>query len=129
VGERLNPVELAEPWYLVLVPPCSVSTKAVFCHPQLTRDSQPITLADFLSGDVVNDCLPVVRRAYPAVDDALEWLSAWGGGRLTGTGACVFSVFESEQEALAALKQSPAQMNGFVAKGLNRSPLFTTSPA
>jgi 4-diphosphocytidyl-2-C-methyl-D-erythritol kinase len=124
VGERLEPVELPEPWYLVLVPPCSVATRDVFCHPELTRDSRPITLADFLSGDVTNDCLPVVRREYPEVESALDWLSAWGGGRLTGTGACVFAVFDDESRALDALSRSPAQMQGFVARGLNRSPVL-----
>nr|WP_223295212.1 4-(cytidine 5'-diphospho)-2-C-methyl-D-erythritol kinase [Allochromatium vinosum] len=124
VGERLEPVELPEPWYLVLAPPCSVSTRDVFCHPELTRDSQPITLADFLSGDVTNDCLPVVRRDYPEVESALDWLSAWGGGRLTGTGACVFAVFDDEACALKALSRAPARMRGFVARGLNRSPVL-----
>ncbi|MBK1716341.1 4-(cytidine 5'-diphospho)-2-C-methyl-D-erythritol kinase [Thiocystis violacea] len=124
VGERLVPVELPEPWYLILAPPCAVSTKDVFSHPELTRDSQVITLADFLSGDASNDCLSVVRHGYPDVDVALEWLSAWGGGRLTGTGACVFAVFGDQESAMEALRQSPARMRGFVAQGLNRSPLF-----
>jgi 4-diphosphocytidyl-2-C-methyl-D-erythritol kinase len=122
VGERLDPVELPEPWYLVLVPDCMVSTGAVFSHPQLTRNSEPITLADFLSGDAVNDCLPVVRREYPEVETALAWLDPWGG-RLTGTGACVFAVFADRVSAEQVLSRAPAQLHGFVAQGLNRSPL------
>ncbi len=124
VGEYLTPVELPRSCFLVLVPRCHVSTKAVFSHPQLTRDSDPITLADFLGGDAVNDCLPIVRCEYPLVEAALEWLSGWGGGRLTGTGACVFAVFEDLDGALAACRQVPAQMQAFVAQGLNRSPLL-----
>ena len=116
VGERLDPVELPEPWYLVLVPPCAVSTKAVFSHPELTRDSKLITLADFLSGDAVNDCLPVVRRDYPEVDAALAWLSPWGG-RLTGTGACVCAVLADQGSAERALAKRPEQIQGFVARG------------
>lgn len=123
VGERLDPVELPEPWYLVLTPACSVSTKDVFCHPDLTRDSKLITLADFVSGDTVNDCLPVVRREYPEVDAALSLLAPWGG-RLTGTGACVFAAFPSEEEALDALNRMPTALDAFVAKGRNRSPLI-----
>jgi 4-diphosphocytidyl-2-C-methyl-D-erythritol kinase len=124
VGERLTPVVLPEPWYLVLSPLCSVSTKDVFTHPELTRDSTPATLADFVAGDTVNDCLDVVRRGYPPVASALDWLSRWGGGRLTGTGACVFAVFDDGSEALRALEQCPAEMRPFVARGLNRSPLL-----
>lgn len=124
VGERLTPVTLPEPWYLVLSPPCSVSTRDVFMHPELTRDSVPATLADFVAGDVSNDCLSVVRREYVPVAEALDWLSGWGGGRLTGTGACVFAVFEDASQALCALEQCPPAMRAFVARGLNRSPLL-----
>lgn len=124
VGERLTPVVLPQPWYLVLSPPCSVSTRDVFSDPELTRDSPPVTLADFVAGEVANDCTRVVRRRHPPVAAALDWLSCWGGGRLTGTGACVFAVFDERTEALEALEQCPAGMRAFVAQGLNRSPLL-----
>jgi 4-diphosphocytidyl-2-C-methyl-D-erythritol kinase len=124
VGEQLTPIELPEPWYLVIVPPCHVATGAVFSHLQLTRDSIPIKLADFLRGDSANDCLSVVRNEYPPVAVALHWLKNWGGGRLTGTGACVFAEFNEQQQALNAYQQLPPHWQGFVAKGLNDSPLL-----
>ena len=124
VGERLVPVELPQSWFLVLVPACFVSTRSVFSHPQLTRNSDPIKLADFLNGNIVNDCLPVVCCEYPPVAAALEWLSDWGDSRLTGTGGCVFASFDDRERAVDACRQSPAGMNGFVAQGLNRSPLL-----
>jgi 4-diphosphocytidyl-2-C-methyl-D-erythritol kinase len=124
VGEELTPVELPEPWYLVLVPPCQVSTGAVFAHPKLTRDSLPVTIRDFLSGDRSNDCLPVVRAAYPPVAAALDWLSGQGQARLTGTGACCFAEFADLGSARAALDRLPPGLEGFVARGLNRSPLL-----
>ncbi len=124
VGEQLTPIELPEPWYLVIVPNCQVATGAVFSHPQLTRDSIPIKLADFLRGDITNDCLSVVRNEYPPVAVALHWLKNWGGGRLTGTGACVFAEFATRQQADNAYQQLPPHWQGFVAKGLNDSPLL-----
>ncbi len=127
VGEDLTPVELPEPWYLVLVPPVSVSTAAVFAHPELTRDSRPVKLRDFLSGALENDCLSVVRRDYPPVAAALDWLDlhsgAESGGRLTGTGGCCFAELGTRDQAEAALERVPLGLNGFVARGLNRSPL------
>jgi len=123
VGERLTPIDLAEPWYLVLTPACSVSTAAVFADPELTRDSLSITIADFLAGDDRNDCLGVVTSRYPEVAKALDWLDTLGRGRLTGTGACVFAAFPSKEEASAALARAPAELSGFVASGRNRSPL------
>lgn len=129
VGEELTPIRLPEPWYLVLVPPCQVETAAVFSHPKLTRDSVASTLTDFLSGENANDCLDVVRTGYPAVASALDWLSSQGQARLTGTGACCFAEFRDQGGALAALGRAPPGLEGFVARGLNRSPLLARARA
>jgi 4-diphosphocytidyl-2-C-methyl-D-erythritol kinase len=124
VGEELSPVVLPEPWYLVVVPACQVSTGAVFGHPKLTRHSLPVTLTDFLLGARGNDCLPVVCSGYPQVAAALDWLNGQGEGRLTGTGACCFAEFADPGSARAALGRMPPAFDGFIARGLNRSPLL-----
>lgn len=124
VGERLQPVELPEPWFVVLVPPVSVSTAEVFSDPELTRNCLPITIRDFLRGAGGNVCEPVVRRRYPQVAEALDWLATHAPARMTGTGACVFAAFEDEFAARAALAARPVGFDGFVARGCNRSPLL-----
>jgi 4-diphosphocytidyl-2-C-methyl-D-erythritol kinase len=124
VGEELTPVELPEPWYLVLVPPCQVPTGAVFGHPKLTRNSLAVTLSDFLAGDRANDCLPVVRGAYPPVSAALDWLSDLGPAHLTGTGSCCFVELVDPAVGRAALDRLPSGLGGFLARGRNRSPLL-----
>lgn len=124
VGELLTPLDLPEPWYLVLVPRCEVSTGEVFSAEKLTRDSAAITIRDFLAGDDRNDCLEVVRQGYLEVEAALDWLISVGRPRLTGTGACVFCAFTSEQQAHAACSVVPTRFPAFVARGLNRSPLL-----
>ncbi len=123
VGEKLLPVELEEPWYLVLAPPVTVSTAAVFSHPELTRDSPRITIRDFLSGGGRNDCEAVVRRIEPEVARALDWLGGRAPARMTGTGSCVFAPFASEAEARRVQAEAPREWRSFVARGLNRSPL------
>lgn len=123
VGEELEPVELPEPWYLVLVPPCHVSTAAVFGDPELTRNSQPITIPAFTSGDIRNDCLPIVLKRYPEVRAAFDWLAERAQPRLTGTGACLFAVLNERAEAERLLAAAPAEYAPFVARGCNRSPL------
>jgi 4-diphosphocytidyl-2-C-methyl-D-erythritol kinase len=128
IGERLQPLELPEPWYLVALPPVQVATAAVFSDPELTRDSSPITISDFLAGDTRNDCLPLVARRYSAVAQALEWLGRFGKARLTGTGAAVFAAFPEEAAARQALASLPAGLPGFVARGRNRSPLLDALP-
>ncbi|MFA5685603.1 MAG: 4-(cytidine 5'-diphospho)-2-C-methyl-D-erythritol kinase [Thiohalobacteraceae bacterium] len=123
VGERLTPVTLPEPWYLIIVPAVTVSTAEVFSAPELTRHTPPITIADFLSGVGGNDCEPVVRRRYPEVGHALDWLGRYAPARLTGTGACVFASFAERGDAQQVLTQLPAGWRAFIARGRNRSPL------
>lgn len=127
VGERLEFIELPEPWYLVIVPPVQVSTAEVFSDPDLTRNCTPITIRDLAAGKGLNVCEPVVRRRHPEVDRALNWLAQYTEARMTGTGACVFGRFETQSEAQSVLQAFNADSPGdsaFVAKGLNRSPLL-----
>jgi len=65
----------------------------------------------------------VVRNKFPEVAQAIEYLEQFSDPRLTGTGACLFSAFDSEVDAVAAKGQLPTNLAGFVAKGINRSPL------
>jgi 4-diphosphocytidyl-2-C-methyl-D-erythritol kinase len=123
VGERLTPISLPPAWYVVLIPPVSVATAAVFAAPELTRNTPPIKIADFLSGAGRNDLQPVVVRKYPEVARHLDWLGRFGEARMTGSGACVFLAVEDEAAARAITKELPRDMQGFVARGLDRHPL------
>ncbi|NGX15764.1 4-(cytidine 5'-diphospho)-2-C-methyl-D-erythritol kinase [Wenzhouxiangella sp. XN24] len=126
VGERLIPVTLPPACFAVICPDCFVSTAAVFADPELTRDSAETTIHGFLSSGGRNDCEPVVRRRYPAVAAALDWLGARSGARarLTGTGGCVFAQFAALADAREALADLPREWTGFVARGLDESPLL-----
>ena len=124
VGEILTPVTPPEVWFLVVVPPVSVSTADIFSDVELTRDTPRKKIPDLLAGGGRNDCETVVRRRYPEVAAALDWLSAFSPARMTGTGGCVFAAFDSEAEARAVADQLPDHLSGFVARGVNRSPLL-----
>ena len=123
VGERLTPVELPEPWFLVVKPLVEVATGPVFQAPELTRDCPPLTISDFLSGRGGNVCEPVVRARHPEVGAVLDWLDERATARLTGTGSCVFAAFPSREAAERVLRELPRVWRGFVARGCNRSPL------
>jgi 4-diphosphocytidyl-2-C-methyl-D-erythritol kinase len=70
-----------------------------------------------------NDCEALVRRLYPPVDEALRWLDRYAPARMTGTGACVFAAFPTEDGARAAAREAPSRWRSFVARGRNASPL------
>jgi 4-diphosphocytidyl-2-C-methyl-D-erythritol kinase len=129
-GERLQPLTLPPRWFLVIHPGVAVSTAEIFQAPELTRNSDLITIRAFADGQTRNVCEPVVRTRYPEVASALDWLDAQIGphearreARLTGTGACIFAGFEHEQDARAIAQRVPHGWSNFVARGLDRSPL------
>ncbi len=123
VGEQLAPVTLDEPWYLVAVPDCQVSTAQIFSDKRLTRDTQPITLAAFRNHGGRNDCLPVAEACYPEIRNALILLNNYCEAKMTGTGSCVFGAFPNEREADKVRARLPATLQTFVARGCNVSPL------
>ena len=124
VGEELEPLDLKESWFAVVVPDCHIATAKVFAAPDLTRNNPPIKISGFFDGNHENHCLPVVLSMYPEVGAAMEALGQFGVARLTGTGACVFAEFDSRDRALAAMQQLEPRYRGFVAKGMNRSALL-----
>jgi 4-diphosphocytidyl-2-C-methyl-D-erythritol kinase len=124
VGERIEPAEYPENWYLVVKPSASVSTAEIFQAAELTRNSPITTIRAFLAGGGRNDCTSAVRGRYPEVAEALDWLQVYGEARLTGTGACVFAVLPDEKAAKAAKARLPARWAGFIVRGMNRSPLL-----
>ena len=128
VGEKLTPIALPPAWYVVLIPPLSVQTAEVFAAPELTRNTLPVTMSAFSGGGSAgqfhNDLEPVVSARYPAVAQHLKWLRQYGDARMTGSGACVFAAFSTEHEARDVLARKTAEMQGFVAQGLEQHPLY-----
>lgn len=123
VGERLKSVDLPKKWFLVLKPQINVSTAKVFSNSQLRRDCSTITIRDFLEGQTENVCEKPVREMCPEVDEALNDLAKYGESKLTGTGACVFAAFDNQEQAEKALSELSKKWDGFVAKGMNQTPL------
>ena len=123
VGEQLTPVEVDEPWYLVVAPACQVSTAEIFSDERLTRDTPAITLAAFREHGGRNDCLPVVTARYPEIRNTLILLNKFCEAKMTGTGSCLFGAFPNEREADKVRARLPATLQAFVAKGCNTSPL------
>ncbi len=127
IGEQLRALDLLPAWYVVLCPPVMVSTATIFNRPDLKRDSQKVTIQGFtggVPGVIVNDLQPLVLRQYPEVARHLAWLAEFGDALMTGSGACVFAPFGSEAKARQVIAQLPADMQGFVARGLQRHPLY-----
>lgn len=126
IGEQLTPVDTPDAWFVVIHPGVAVPTPMIFGAPELTRDTKAVRIADFSaspSGFGKNDLQTVAARAFPAIADALAWLSRHAEARMTGSGACVFSRFGSEPEAKAVLQAVPSAWRGWLVRALPRHPL------
>ena len=123
IGDQLTPIDIAESWYLVITPPCKVSTAEIFSHPQLTRHSPPIKIRALLEEQFRNDCQAVVEKLYPPVKQVVEWLENHGKPMMTGTGASVFCRWETRADADRVLAQVPPHWSAFTARGVNHSPV------
>jgi len=128
VGEILTAANPPEDWFLVLKPDCEINTGKIFSEQGLTRDTPKMKIRPAFEGDASryrNDCEDVVCELYPEVKKSLRWLSQFGPARLTGTGACIFGRFPTESAARIIWESKPSGITGFVAKGVNISPLHT----
>jgi len=137
VGDKLTSVDVPEAWYVVICPQVSIATAELFSVPELTRDAQPLRIRDYFAGAtqgrVKNVFEDVVKKRYPQVGLALNWLSNQSDERnpamLTGTGSCLFARFDQEARAREIVRQVEQNDKNtwlaFCAKGCRESSLLT----
>ena len=123
VGEKLEPVAVADASYLVFKPAASASTPTIFKAADLTRNTDRVKIADFSGADRFvgstnvesgfgrNDLEPVVKRLLPVVSDAMSWVREQGFSvRLSGSGSCFFAELDSPADAQLARAGLTAKM-------------------
>jgi 4-diphosphocytidyl-2-C-methyl-D-erythritol kinase len=124
IGEKLTVKTPKEYWYLVSKPECSISTAEIFTHKDLPRNTPRLSTTEIELKNCHNDCQTLVIKHYPKVANLLSWLLEYAPSRMTGTGACIFTQFNSKAEALLIQSKLPSEVQSFVAKGINESPLL-----
>jgi 4-diphosphocytidyl-2-C-methyl-D-erythritol kinase len=132
IGEELTPIATPPGWFVLVHPGVAVPTPVIFQSGELTRNTKVVTMSDFSKRLPVfgkNDLQAVAARAFPPVADALSWLSDHGDARMTGSGACVFAAFASENDADAVLRQVPPRWCGWKARSLEAHPLASLLPS
>jgi 4-diphosphocytidyl-2-C-methyl-D-erythritol kinase len=126
IGEKVQPMPVDD-YHLVLVWPTeAMATGSVFAAPELKRDSTPIdktSLPTPLGTFGRNDCQAVVAARSAGVAKALEWLGQFAPARMTGTGSCVFAMFDNESKARKIAARCPAGLQARATRTLQRTPL------
>lgn len=122
IGEDLINTKLPSTYYLVATPQLHVSTRDVFSHKDLPRNTAKIDFNTYQFDQTQNDCEKLVCKLHPEVANLLQWLLHYAPSRMTGTGASVFALFDSYQSAQMVLETLPKNVTAFIAKGIDVSP-------
>ena len=129
IGEILTPITLPKYFYLIVSIDKHISTKEIFTHKALTMSPVQRKIADFsMVSNPHNDCLDAAIHLEGEIEEALTHLDSTenhlGIARMTGSGCCVFVAFEKEKDASIAINKLPSKWTGFVAKAIDKSPLY-----
>ncbi len=137
IGEKVTPIAIETGFLALFKPSCSVATAIAFSAPELTRNTKPVTIADFAGQAPVrahklalnafsamkNDLQPVVCSRFAEVQSALAWIGSREFGndeitkstfkpewsRMSGSGACVFAVCRNEFEVMSLIEKTEQQ--------------------
>ncbi len=123
-GEQLHAVSLGQPFYVLVFPRLAISTTEVFRHPELKRNSRRLDWSEFKNTRMRNDCLDVVLRLYPELENLVNDLQEYGEPRMSGTGSTFFLQFDSKKAAIKAASNLKCRYNVRVVGGVDVSPLL-----
>jgi len=135
IGEVIQEVALPERLFIVLFPNRSIATKALFAHPELTRDHAPITMESFLASPLpdpafINDCQAVAAQICPEVKHAIDWITeALPGAKpqMSGSGSSVFAAIPWQADTVnldSLLQNLPREWTGRIVRGINKNPAY-----
>ena len=85
IGEKIEPIELPEPWYVVIYPNLHLDTKEMFSNPNLTRNCPTIKIRDFAL-QATQNVFESIARQQSKVERAFQWLNKYSPASLTGSG-------------------------------------------
>lgn len=130
VGEKLQPIDVPQQYYVVVQPNVQVATPKIFAHPDLPRNSVGNPQPTWQNMQPLrNDMQAVVLQDYPEVRKAFDVLAQYGEPRMTGSGACVFLACDDWDEARYVAqkvgKWQPENGRCWCVKGIMKHPLFS----
>lgn len=125
-GNILKKINIPKKWYVILKPNVNISTKVIFNHKLLTRNSTPSIIHTLENKNLYhNDMQKVVIKDYPEVKKSYFKLNQYGKAIMTGTGSCFFLVMENYKEALKTINNINCENEKiFCVKSLNKHPEF-----
>lgn len=124
IGDEVHPVSLPRQWLALAMPATHVSTARIFASPELTRSTASAKISVFSESYGRNDLEPVAASRYAEVALERASLARFApGARMTGSGAAVVAVCETQDAARRAVTALPGDIAGRVVATLAQHPL------
>ncbi|MCW5588785.1 MAG: 4-(cytidine 5'-diphospho)-2-C-methyl-D-erythritol kinase [Legionellales bacterium] len=124
IGEKLTAFTTPHRYFVLAIPAVEISTQKIYRDPSLTRDSTACKIRA-LPKQGRNDMQQVVCQHFPAVAQALTWLTTHiPNAMLSGSGATVFAHTTDLDLATQVVKQAPATLKTVIVESLQISPIF-----
>jgi 4-diphosphocytidyl-2-C-methyl-D-erythritol kinase len=129
IGEALSDIKTPNYYYLIAFVNQHTLTSEIFSHKLLTMTPKIGKIADFTKfSDTHNDCLQAAVNLENSIQIALDCLNTCENrlfnAKMSGTGSSVFTAFETQAQAQAALNKMPKKWISFTAKALKTSPIL-----
>lgn len=127
IGEQLTAVTVPASHIVLASPGVSVATAAVFTHPDLKRNTDPLQIPVCSLDFGRNDLQPVATALAPEIARLASDVQHVGGHpRMTGSGSCVFTLARSPGHA-AAMRAALGQKGwrAWAVRTLHQHPLYS----
>lgn len=123
IGEILHPVKRQEKWYLIVYPNISILTKNMFSNYSFKKNTTKKTIEILLKSEFHNDFENIIKKKFKKIKKLINMLSFYAPSHITGTGSCIFAEFNDKNSAKKIHSLLPHNVEGFIAKSVNISPL------
>ena len=119
IGDQLQNVYYPEQYILLISPKLHINTAELFKDPNLKKDAVAISFNDFSFASTSNVFENIVRKKHPIIDQTIMLLSDHFPTRLTGTGACIYSLCDTKKPLLDLQKKIDKELDTLVTKTVN----------
>ena len=115
IGEQLTPMRVPAAAYAVVKPPMALSTREIFEHPLMVRDTEPVILFGSLDGTGTRVLNTVEKAVESAAARPIDWPAEWGWDSSQGSSQ-VDAFFGKNDLQIPAQDQCPevAQAAGWL---------------
>lgn len=119
-GTDLTSFNIEKKYFLIVDPKIQVSSKKMYEKYEIKDCVKHINLDNMHENIGFNSFERLLCDENPEIEDLLIILRKFGNGSVSGSGGCLFSIFENEDSAKNIRKHIPEKYSTYIVHSLNR---------